>query len=98
MSEKRNVFLQNKQVLTGYPHIDKPWNKYYSSEQLDIELPNVNILDYLKMKNKKNIGSVAEIYYGREFTYDELFYNSSIAAKVLNQIGVKKGDYIISAG
>ena len=92
--ENKNIFLQDNRILTGYPHIDKPWNKYYSSEQLSIELPNVNILDYLKIKNKKNIGAVAEIYYGREFTYDELFYNSYVAAKVLDQIGVKKGDVV----
>ena len=80
--------------LTGMPHIDKPWMKYYSESAKNIVTPNVNILDYLKMKNKNNLGSVAEVYYGLEFTYDELFYNSELAAKSLKEAGVKKGEVV----
>ena len=79
---------------TGYPHIDKPWMKYYSDEQKELIIPEMNIVDYLKYKNKNNLLSVAETYYGKEITYDELFYNSELAAKALSQIGIKKGDVV----
>ena len=79
---------------TGYPHIDKPWLKYYSEEEKKIVIPNVNIVDYIKEKNKNNKNSVAETYYGKEFTFDELFYNADLAARALSQVGIKKGDVV----
>lgn len=82
--------------LTGYPHIDKPWMKYYSTEQKDIVIPNCNIVDYIKEKNKNNLSDIAESYYGKEFSFEELFYRVDISAKVLSQIGAKKGDVIAS--
>ena len=41
-----------KQKLTGYPSIDKPWLKYYTEEQINAELPKYKIIDYLERQNK----------------------------------------------
>lgn len=79
---------------TGYPHIDKPWMKYYTDEQKEIIIPNINIAQYIKDRNKNNLSGVQEFYHGREITYDESFYRIDLAAKVLSQVGVKKGEVI----
>ena len=36
---------------SGYPHIDRPWLKFY--DKYDLELPKVNLVEYLKQKNAK---------------------------------------------
>ena len=79
---------------TGYPHIDKPWLKFYTDEDKELNIPNMNIVDYIKYKNKGNLGTVAETYYGKEISYDELLYKSDLASKALSQAGIKKGDIV----
>ena len=83
-----------KENYTGYPHIDKPWLKFYTEEQIKLDIPNMNIVDYIKYKNKNNLNMVAESYYGREISYDELLYKSDLASKALSQVGIKKGDIV----
>ena len=80
---------------TGYPHLDKPWMKYYD-ENNEIKFDNNNIFNYLKEKNKKFGESIAESYYGRNFTYNELFYNVHLTARALKESGVKKGDVVVN--
>lgn len=84
-----------KKEETGYPHIDKPWMKYYDEKQKKSNTPNVNTTEYLKGLNKNNGSLVAETYYGKEITYDELFYKSDLVARSLSQLGIKKGDNIM---
>ena len=81
---------------TGYPHIDRPWMQYYKDSQSNLYLPKLNLVDYLKEYNKNRGNKIAQTYYGKEITYDELFYNADIAAKMLSEIGVKKGDRILN--
>ena len=79
---------------SGYPHIDRPWLKFY--DKYDLELPKVNLVEYLKQKNAKRGNKIGEIYYGNTFTYDEMWNNSDIASRVLSQLGVVKGQRILS--
>ena len=81
---------------TGYPHIDRPWMQYYEKNESNLYLPKVNLVEYLKEYNKNRGSSVAQTYYGNSITYDELFYNGDLAAKVLSEMGVKKGDRILN--
>lgn len=82
--------------FTGYPHIDKPWMKYYDEKQKKEIIANCNMTEFLKEKNKYNKSRIAETYYGNKITYDELFYKSDLVSKALSQVGVKKGDIIIN--
>ena len=82
--------------MTGYPHIDKPWMKYYEGVDLTIEMPNTNMADFIKTKNKNRLNFISQEYYGKKITYDEFFERIDLASKVLTQIGVKKGDIILS--
>lgn len=81
---------------TGYPHIDKPWMKYYDKSIVDNKDPEMNLTNYLKMKVKGNESLLAHSYYKDKFTYDELFDKVDVASKVLSDIGVKKGDIVMN--
>ena len=81
---------------TGYPHIDKPWMKYYDKSIVDNKDSEMNLTNYLKMKVKGNESLLAHSYYKDKFTYDELFDKVDIASKVLSDIGVKKGDIVMN--
>lgn len=83
-------------MQTGYPHIDRPWMKYYDKGADNIIIPNCNLTEYLMMKNAGRGSLIAETYYGKQSTYDEFFYNDKLAAKVLSQVGVRKGNNIIN--
>lgn len=80
--------------VTGYPHIDKPWLKYYTEEALTSTLPNMSMYDSLCENNKGNFHNVAINYLDKKYTYEELFNNIDIYAKALINLGVKKGDVV----
>lgn len=84
-----------KNEKTGYPHLDKPWMKYYKNSS-EIDFGDKNIFNYLKEKNNKFGSNVAESYYGRDFSYDELFYKVDLTARALKDYGVKKGDVVVN--
>ena len=81
---------------TGYPHIDKPWMQYYAKDESNLFLPKMNLTDYLKEYSKNRGSKISQTYYGKGITYDELFYNSDLAAKILSEVGVKKGDRVLN--
>ncbi len=78
-----------------YPHIDKPWMKYYDSEKIKSEDPKTNLADYIKQKNIRNGHGIASTYYGAQTSYQELFEKIDNFSKMLVGMGVKKGDRII---
>lgn len=86
--------MENKQ--TGYPHIDKPWMKYYDGVYIPVEEPKTNIVEVLKERNKWRQNKTAYEYYGEDVSYNEMFYNIDVASKVLSELGVKKGDIILN--
>ncbi len=81
---------------TGYPHIDKPWMKYYEGKNIDIKQPNTNIMDYIKSYNVNRGNYTAETYYGNKITYNKLFEKSDEASKAFSSLGVKKGNIILN--
>ena len=85
----------NKNQKTGYPHIDRPWMKYYEGLWIPDEEPNTNMADFLKTKNEDRGNLYAEEYYGKKVTYDEFFDQINTASTILSEIGVKKGDNIM---
>lgn len=86
---------EGSQGLTGYPHIDKPWLKYYDEEFLKKPLPQMSIYDYMRIHNIGNEESVALSYYGNEITYGELYDKIESSTKVLTSLGVCDNDRIL---
>ncbi|MBE6752085.1 MAG: acyl--CoA ligase [Ruminococcaceae bacterium] len=87
--------MTTEKELTGYPSIDKPWLKYYSEEAINAKLPECTIYEYLWENNKDHLNDVALNYYGRKFTYKQVFEGIDKATKSFSALGVKKGDIVI---
>ena len=83
-------------IKTGYPHLDKPWLQFYDEKRVSIPEPETNVTEYLKMKNQGRGNLIASSYYGKETSFNELFNRADIAAKVLNELGVQKGEVIMN--
>lgn len=98
---ERNVYLKRLADGTyqgppvGYPHIDKPWLKNYNENNLISTPPRTNMTEYLKTITKPYYKLTANTFYGKKFTYKQLFRNTDIASSVLTHIGVKKEDVIV---
>ena len=86
--------MSEETKLTGYPSIDKPWQKYQSDEAINMELPICSMYDYIKQSPYVNTTKPALIYYGRKISYRELFTNIDLTAKSLATIGIKQGDVV----
>lgn len=81
--------------LTGYPSIDKPWLKYYSREAINAPLPEDTLYHFLWQKNKAYLNDTALVYYGRKFTYGQMFDETERVRNALLNNGIKKGDKVI---
>ena len=80
--------------LTGYPSIDKPWLKYYTAEDLAIQVPKCTIYQNIYDRNKDFPEDVAILYYGNKICYKTVFSKVEICAKALRQIGIQPGDCV----
>lgn len=87
--------METEKKLTGYPSIDKPWLKYYSQEAINAKLPECTMYELLWRSNKDYRDNTALNYYGRKFTYGQLFEGIEKTAKAFSSLGVKKGDIVI---
>ena len=96
LREKINE-LKEKEEKTGYPSVDRPWEKYYSESVINFEVPKTTMYRSIYEVNKDHMNRIAMEYFGRKFTYKELFEGIDKAAKALTAMGVKKGDIITVA-
>ena len=94
VKEKGILTTSNLSSVTGYPSIDRPWEKYYSKSVINFEFPKKTMYRCIYDNNKNHLNRIAMEYYGRKFTYGELFEQIDNTAKALVSIGVKKSDII----
>lgn len=80
---------------TGFPHLDKPWLKYYDKEFLEKPLPKMTIVDYIKNQNRSNEDLPAITFFGDQVSYSELYGKINEASRVLSELGVQDGDRIM---
>lgn len=83
-----------KQQMTGYPSVDKPWLKYYSEEAINAPLPEGSLYDYMISCNKGHMDDTALNYFGRKFTYRQFDAAIEECARALAAYGVEKGDIV----
>ena len=82
-------------VLTGYPSLDKPWLKYFSKEAINTPLPRgKNLYDNLYDNNKDHLSDIALRFFGKAYTYGELFKMIDEAESKSKSIGIRKGDVV----
>lgn len=85
----------SEREMTGYPSIDKPWQKYYSEETVMGDIPRTTIFSYMHDHSMPYSEYTAITYYGAATSYHELYDQIYTAAKVLQNLGIKKGDRIL---
>lgn len=86
----------NNNALTGYPSIDKPWNRYFNSVDggEPFEMPTESIYDYY-LKHTKNCQDFPALeYFGNRISYAELTERIESLSKALVNSGVKAGDVV----
>lgn len=81
---------------TNYPHLDKPWMKYYDKKYVDIPFSKDTIYDFFIKNVQEHLSSVATDFYGYKITYSKMIDNINNLAKGLVASGVKKEDRILS--
>lgn len=86
--------MVSEKILTGYPSVDKPWLKFYDSSALSAEFPRMTVYEYLLDRSKDNMDDCAMQYYGKEYTYRQLFENIDKVAAALKKSGVSEGDRV----
>lgn len=94
-----NTSLQKEPILkgelTGYPHIDKPWMKYYDVELSKMSMPQKTIYENVRDNVQPYLDKTAITYNGEKITYDEFLNNIERFAKVLTALDVSSGKRIL---
>ena len=86
--------MHEQQKLTGYPSVDKSWLKYYSEEAINAKLPECTVYEYLYENNKEHLSDYALNYFGKKFTYGEMFEEIDVVARALVANGVVAGEVV----
>lgn len=85
--------MQEKK-LTGYPSKDKPWLRHYSEGEINASTPECTIYEKIYANNIEFPNETALLFFGKEFTYGELFNQVDRTARALVSYGVKNGDNV----
>lgn len=79
---------------TNYSFFDQQWLKNYTDDAIMSEYPRKTMYDFLYESNKEHLNEYALRYFGKKFTFGELFENIDIYAQSLLSSGIKEGDTI----
>lgn len=86
--------MSAEKKMTGYPSIDKPWERFYEGvEKRSIFLDTTPYQGLVK-NNANYTNEIALEYFGANITFGDLIKNTDIVAKSLKMYGVKKGDFV----
>lgn len=81
-------------ILRRKKPIPAPWEKYYTEEQLNIEIPNISMYDQLRISARKYKDFNAIQYMGVNISYPKLIKNIDQVAKSFKYLGIEKGDIV----
>lgn len=80
--------------LTGYPSIDKPWERGKTYFQKHPIIPPVNIYTLIKLINRKNRDKPAVTCHENSYTYGQMLKDSARLAHALTLNKVRRGDIV----
>ena len=86
--------MQTEKTLTGYPSIDKPWLKYYRGDTLCAKPQECTVYRNIYDNNKDYMAALAVCYFGKNYSYQELFNSVDRCAASLKAIGINEGDCV----
>ena len=83
--------------LTGVPSVDKAWKQYYTNGEMDIQVPDMSLTEYIYQKNKDRLYLNALRYFQKRVSYEELFERIEQASNRFKKYGVREEDYVALA-
>lgn len=82
-----DIFMKKK-------HLDAPWAKFYTKEEIDYPIPDMTMYDEVKLSTKKYPYNIAIKYEGRKINYEKLLKKIDVVARGFNSLGIGKGDIV----
>ena len=86
--------MTEKQAMTGYPSIDKPWLKHYTEKWSKDLLPQKTVYRNIYDNNFNHKEDTAIIFNGFKTSYAKMFEMTEAYAKALKANGIEKGDCV----
>ena len=86
--------MTKEKKLTGYPSIDKPWEKGYTFFKRHPIIPNISIYSLLKTLCIGNMEKTAIDCGELTVSYGQMFKDAQTVADALVTFGVKNGDIV----
>lgn len=71
-----------------------PWEKYYSKEELNIDIPALSIYQMLEESAKNHFNLVAIEYMGKNISYKQFLQLIDKCARAFLQMGIKEKDVV----
>lgn len=81
------------EMLTGKASIDRPWLKFYPEPFRKVEVPKMTVEAFFKLRNPDENRDAIE-YYGKKYTWKQLWEEVDRTAKALRAAGFQEGDRI----
>ena len=72
--------------------IPAPWSKYYTDEEMNMEVPNISMYDQIKKAASKYPQYTAYQYFDRKIKFKKFIKQIDKAAISLEKMGINKGD------
>lgn len=74
--------------------VNTPWTKYYTKEELNIEVEYETMYDAVNAASNKYPNYVALSYFNRKISFNKFIKKVETAAKSFVSLGIKKGDIV----
>ena len=74
--------------------IPSPWNKYYTENDLNINIPNISMYDQILKASKKYSNNIAIQYFSTKMKYKKFINEIDRAAISFKELGIYKGDIV----
>lgn len=74
--------------------LNAPWKKYYTKEELNIQVPELSIYQLLEREAKDKLSFVALEYMGKNITYKHFLQLIDKCARSFLQLGITEGDVV----
>lgn len=71
-----------------------PWGKFYNKKHMNINVPNINIYEYLSNHAIRYMENTAVEYFGTKISYRQFLTEVDRCARAFRSIGVRKGDVV----
>ena len=90
-----NIFKMKLFRFLGFKSKPKaPWAKFYTKEQMNLEVEDESLYKFFKEKTKNYKTNTAYSYFGTEVTFHEFLYQIEYAANAFLNAGIRKGDVV----